>query len=168
MIKFSKATLSLFAVGCVLAFLMLGFTACSKESPEGDGSTEKNAATETNESGDATPAGTKQADVSTEGYPAHLVTALEKAAAEDRIVMVELHDPTCETCKDMDRAVFSKEAVKTILNEMIHVKIGPDDSGVIDKFGLSVIPSFLLLKPSGEQMPPMLEGYRPSKRLAKG
>lgn len=162
-----KTILTQFAIGCILTSLILGSTGCTKDSPVGDGSEAKNAATEKNDPGDAAPTDTKPADVSTDGYPAQLVSALEQAAKKDQIVMVELHDPTCKTCKDMDRAVFAKEAVKAVLSEMIHVKIGPDDRRVIDKFGLSVIPSFLFFKANGEQLPPMLEGYRPSKRLAK-
>jgi len=157
MINLVKTTSTLCAAGCVLAVLILGLMACSEDQPEGDGSTNNSAA----------PDETAPDAVSTDGYPDHLISALETAAADNKIVMVELHDPSCKTCNDMDRAVFSKPAVKTLLEEMIHVKIGPDDRGVINKFGLSIIPSFVLLKPTGEQMPPMLEGYRPSKRLAK-
>ncbi len=97
--------------------------------------------------------------------PSHVAAALSEAKSAGKIVMVELHDATCPTCTEMDR-VFGKKEIKKALSELIHVKISPDDEGLIEQFDLSVVPSFFFFSPEGKPMPEVLEGYRSTKRFA--
>jgi len=97
--------------------------------------------------------------------PSHVAAALSEARSANKIVMVELHDATCPTCTEMDR-VFGKKEIKKALSELIHVKISPDDEGLIEELELSVVPSFFFYIPDGKPMGDVLEGYRSTKRFA--
>lgn len=97
--------------------------------------------------------------------PTHVAAALSEAKSAGKIVMVELHDATCPTCTEMDR-VFGKKEIKKALSELIHVKISPEDEGLIESFDLSVVPSFVFYSPEGKPMAEVLEGYRSTKRFA--
>jgi len=96
--------------------------------------------------------------------PAVMTEALEKGRDENRIVVIELYDVTCEYCTKMDR-VLKKKSVINALADLIHVRITPEDEDVIEEFGMTQSPSFLFFKPNGEYMGPYLDGYRSSKRF---
>ncbi len=96
--------------------------------------------------------------------PANMIAALEKGKAEDKLVLVELYDDTCNFCVDMDR-VLKKKPVIEALSKLVHVRITVEDEGVIEHFGLTQSPSYLFFKPDGTFLGNYLDGYRPSKRF---
>lgn len=96
--------------------------------------------------------------------PANMIDALAKGTAENKIVLVELYDETCNFCLDMDR-VLKKKPIVNAMSRLVHVRITVDDEGVIEHFGLTQSPSYLFFKPDGTFMAPFLDGYRPSKRF---
>lgn len=140
----SNSLLSHLGLIVLVSFILMGLSSCG-------GPTEKPA--------------NGTVDSTAPALPSQVAAALAEAKTAGKIVMVELHDKACPTCTEMDR-VFGKKDIKKALSELIHVKIGPEDKGMIEQFGLSVIPSFFFYSPDGKPMADILEGYRSTRRFA--
>ena len=88
---------------------------------------------------------------------------LEKAKEEDKIIFVDVYATWCGPCKMMDREVFSQEKVAEYYNAtFVNAKFDSDTEiggAVATQFGVTALPTFLYVSPSGELISKTL-GYQ--------
>jgi len=141
---------SLLVTGAILLSFLLSLSCC--------GSAEKGVV--------GAPAGSAASPAAPSSKrPPQMLKALAEGKKEGRIVMVQLYDPTCIYCRNMDK-VLAKKSVKDALAGLVQVRVSVEEEGIIEEFGMTESPTFLFFKPKGGFMEPMLEGYRSSRRFA--
>jgi len=95
-----------------------------------------------------------------------LERALQAARREDRLVLVEIFDPTCKYCRAME-PVFRDPLVRKVLEEgYVRLKLGLPGNPLVGRFRLEMTPAFLIFRPGGEPMEDVLEGFRSAKVFA--
>ncbi|MEW6742649.1 MAG: thioredoxin family protein [Planctomycetota bacterium] len=150
----------------VLAFLLAACAAPTEGVPDPSPAQPPSAAqlgNESSESPHSSPDPNPEQGSNT--YPAAIAEALARGRKEQRVVMVELFDRNCIYCRKM-QPVWSAESVKQALQRVIHVRITPADSSVIEKFDLFQSPTILFFKPGGELMEARLDGFRSAEVFA--
>ena len=96
------------------------------------------------------------------GLPGNMVKALEKARKEKRLVLVEVFDPECNFCQDMEE-VLAEPDVQEAMKPFIYIKVDKDVERLVEEFALQMTPTFLVYKPDGSPMEDFLEGFRSGK-----
>ena len=94
--------------------------------------------------------------------PEPLQKAIGRAAAEKKLVVVDVYDATCNFCQDMDEVV-EEQAVQKALADFVYVKIGiktEAERRIIEQFSLVQTPTFLFYKVDGTALEDILEGFR--------
>lgn len=85
-----------------------------------------------------------------------LAKAKAKAAKEDKLVFVDVYASWCGPCKELDRFVFSRADVASILNQkFIPLKIdGEDETRIEDLITLNVeaYPSLFIINPKTDEI----------------
>ena len=91
-----------------------------------------------------------------------LDAAKKTAAAENKLVLIDFYATWCGPCQMMDREVWPREDVAAELNDWITVKIDGDrQRDVLRQYGVMGYPTFVVLKPNGEELARVSGGYRP-------
>ena len=79
--------------------------------------------------------------------------ALEKAAKENRMVLVNCHTESCGPCRKMEERVFTQEACGEYLNQrFIPIIIDCNDEANADfckKYDVQIYPTYLIIAPNG-------------------
>ncbi len=97
--------------------------------------------------------------------PPLLARALETAKAQDKLVLVEIYDPTCKYCRAMEE-VFFQPRVRKVLGKFVWIKMGVKGNPLVRRFKLDMTPAFLVFRPDGKPMEDVLEGFRSAPVLA--
>jgi len=97
-----------------------------------------------------------------EDYEAALEAASEKAVP----VFADFYSPRCGPCIDMNRDVFSTQAVADVLNdEFIPLKINAADNGPLaSRYRVSFVPTLVVMNNKGEVID-QVTGFRDSDQL---
>jgi thioredoxin-related protein len=143
-----QKTMWLISVNILLS-LLLSLSCCGP-----DKGTEGTTPAEGTEAGDSTVAPRSQ----------EVLDAIARGEKENKVVLIELYDDTCNFCIDMDK-VLKKKYIKEALAGLVHVRVTIEDEKLIEEFGLTQSPTYLFFKPDSEYMGPYLDGYRSSKRF---
>ncbi|GEM_PF-1539613 len=98
----------------------------------------------------------------TRGLPKNMVEALLKAHREKRLLLVEVFDPECNFCQDMEK-VLQEPDVQKAMKPYLYIKVGKDAEHLVEEFALQMTPTFLVYKPDGKPMDDCLEGFRSGK-----
>ncbi len=98
----------------------------------------------------------------TKGLPKNMVEAMRKAHREKRLLLVEVFDPECNFCRDMEK-VLQEPDVQEAMKPFIYIKVGKDAERLVEEFALQMTPTFLVYKPDGKPMDDLLEGFRSGK-----
>lgn len=91
--------------------------------------------------------------------PAKVMEALAQGKRENKAVLVELFENTCEYSREM-QGVLKEKAVQDALTDLIHVQITSEAKSFIKEFGLRITPAFVFFKPDGEILEPSIQGFR--------
>ncbi len=98
----------------------------------------------------------------TKGLPPNMVKALRKAHKENRLLLVEVYDPECNFCQDMEE-VLGEPDVQEAMKPFVYIKVGKDVQRLVEEFALTMTPTFLVFKPDGKPMDDFFEGFRSGK-----
>ena len=88
-----------------------------------------------------------------EGWHANLSAGLEEAAAEDKLVLVDMWATWCKNCLVMDQTTFKDEAVRARLEDYVKVKYQAEDLNaspmreVAKRFEAIGLPAYAILRP---------------------
>ncbi len=93
------------------------------------------------------------------GVPPLLARALDRAGKEDKLVLVEIFDPSCKYCRAMEK-VFLRPQVRKALANYVWIKMGARGNPLVRRFKLDMTPAFLVFRPGGKPMEDVLEGFR--------
>ena len=149
-------------LGALLSTLPV--TSCGKKgNQEGSGpgtGSSKPAASKPGKAG-ASPSQALPKEV-TKGLPKNMVEAMLKAHREKRLLLVEVFDPECNFCLDMEK-VLQEPDVQEAMKPYIYIKVGKDAEHLVEEFALQMTPTFLVYKPDGKPMEDCLEGFRSGK-----
>jgi len=138
---------SIWYIGLSLALLLILSLSCCESSEK---------ATPTPGGGDGDAASSMNA----EGvYPEDVVKAMARGKKENKITVVELYDKECPYCLQMNGTLKNK-AVLGLMKDLVHVRITPEEEGMIEEFGLMESPTFMFFKPDGEYVEPFIQGFR--------
>lgn len=65
-----------------------------------------------------------------------LQEALERASAEDRLVMIDIYEVGCKFCRAMDREIYPSPSVRSVLDrEYVPVKINGHSEAMLNFLG---------------------------------
>lgn len=120
--------------------------------------------------GDAKPANTGNAAAeaaSTEGggYPAKMAEAIAKGKKEKKLTVIEVYDHECNFCLAMNNVLGSKDVIDAI-GKLVYCRITIEEEDVIDEFGITQSPTYLMFDHNGEYMEPFVTGFRSPNVLA--
>lgn len=98
-------------------------------------------------------------------------TTAQKAAKDSqKLVFVDLYADWCGWCKRMEQEVFPSQAFQNATDSMILLRLntedGADGSKFAHEFGISTLPTFLLMAPDGI-IAGVIHGYAPSEEFVK-
>ena len=87
--------------------------------------------------------------------------ALEQAAAEKKIIMVDFFTHWCHWCKVLDEKTYSDPRVVKASKSMVNVKVNAGTYvDIAKKYGVSAYPTIAFLKPDGS-LRMSVRGFRP-------
>ncbi len=91
--------------------------------------------------------------------------AFFKAQREDLVIMLYLRDETCEPCLIFDRATLSDPGiVKKVNREFVPMLVGEEMKQEVEAaFGMSIYPTVIFLRPTGEHLITIRGFVPPSK-----
>ncbi len=92
--------------------------------------------------------------------------AMKKARAEGKAVLVDAWAPWCHTCLSMKSYVLPDPSLAPLADRIVVVAIDtdrPENAGFLDKYAVSVWPSFFVLDPAAGQV----LGYWPGSASAR-
>jgi thiol:disulfide interchange protein len=94
--------------------------------------------------------------------------ALDRARAENRLVMVDVYTDWCGWCKKLDGETFADLRVAEALKDVIPVRVNAEKGGeaVADKYGVRGFPTVLFLSASGDVVR-KIEGYVDAEEMLK-
>jgi len=99
-----------------------------------------------------------------------LATAQKKAKEHNSLIFVDLFADWCGWCHKMEQEVFVTEAFQKATDDKVLLRLNTEDNGegtkVSQKFGITSLPTFLLLTPEGT-VAGMIRGYAPSKEFVQ-
>lgn len=95
--------------------------------------------------------------------------AMELAAEKDTIVMIDVYTDWCHWCKELDKKVFTDEAVIEISKGIVNLKLDAEDNGqgtmVARKFGVQGYPTILFVDAEGNEVD-RIGGFLPAPKFA--
>src|SRR5690606_1010138 len=88
----------------------------------------------------------------------NLEQALERAAAEEKIVMADLFAEWCAACKEFDQITFADSGVRAALDELVVARIdftSLDEyaTAISERYDVPGLPCILFLRPDGSEIP---------------
>jgi cytochrome c biogenesis protein CcdA len=95
-----------------------------------------------------------------EGWTASICEGLETAAAEDRLVLVDMWATWCKNCFAMDKTTFKDPAVVARLEDYVKVKFQAEDleaspgGDLLEHFEGIGLPAYAILSPPGRAQSP--------------
>ncbi len=99
-----------------------------------------------------------------------LATAQKKAKERNALIFVDLFADWCGWCHKMEQEVFVTEAFQKATDDKVLLRLNTEDNGegssVSQKFGVTSLPTFLLLTPQGT-VAGMIRGYAPAKEFVR-
>src|SRR5216684_7623824 len=99
-----------------------------------------------------------------------LTTAQKKAKEQHALIFVDMFADWCGWCHKMEQEVFPTEAFQKASDNKVLLRLNTEDNGegtkLAQKFGISSLPTFLLLTPEGT-VAGMIRGYAPSKEFVR-
>jgi thioredoxin-related protein len=94
-----------------------------------------------------------------------LATAQKKAKEKNTLIFVDLFADWCGWCHKMEQEVFPSEAFQKATDNKVLLRLNTEDGGegskTSQKFGITTLPTFLLLTPDGS-IAGMIRGYAPA------
>lgn len=89
-----------------------------------------------------------------------MTKALAIASNADRNVLVEYYSGSCRFCRRMENDVFTSGAVQKALRDVVYVRMtkGVDADAFEMRWRNAKTPSFVVLRPDGRQLGPMVAG----------
>ncbi|HEY8182935.1 MAG TPA: thioredoxin fold domain-containing protein [Thermoanaerobaculia bacterium] len=97
-----------------------------------------------------------------------LTAAQKKAKEKNSLIFVDLFADWCGWCHKMEQEVFVTEAFQKATDDKVLLRLNTEDNGegskISQKFGVTSLPTFLLLTPEGT-VAGMIRGYAPSKEF---
>ncbi len=80
-------------------------------------------------------------------------SALSKAAAEDKLILVDVSAIWCSTCRRLDRTVFSDPGVKQVIDEKyVFSRVeyeSEEGQEFLESYNASGFPTLFLIRPDG-------------------
>ena len=99
-----------------------------------------------------------------------LATAQKKAKEQKTLIFVDLFADWCGWCHKMEQEVFPTEAFQKATDSKVLLRLNTEDNGdgskISQKFGITTLPTFLLLTPEGT-IAGMIRGYAPAKDFVR-
>jgi thioredoxin-related protein len=99
-----------------------------------------------------------------------LPAAQKKAKQKKALIFVDLFADWCGWCHKMEQEVFPSEVFQKVTENKILLRLNTEDGGeganVSQRFGITSLPTFLLLTPEGT-IAGMIRGYFPANEFAK-
>lgn len=96
-------------------------------------------------------------------YPA----ALERAAAENKRVFMDVYGDWCGPCKKMDRDTFTDARVHAALDDFVALKVNADQQeAVVRRYNVEFLPSLFVLDASGQPVA-QAAGYHGPRELVE-
>jgi thioredoxin-related protein len=99
-----------------------------------------------------------------------LATAQKKAKEQNTLIFVDLFADWCGWCHKMEQEVFPTEVFQKATDSKVLLRLDTEDNGegskLSQKFGITSLPTFLLLTPDGS-MAGMIRGYAPAKEFVR-
>jgi thioredoxin-related protein len=99
-----------------------------------------------------------------------LAAAQKKAKQQKTLIFVDLFAEWCGWCHKMEQEVFPTEVFQKATDDKVLLRLNTEDNGegtkLSQKFGISSLPTFLLLTPEGT-VAGMIRGYAPSKEFVR-
>jgi thiol:disulfide interchange protein DsbD len=98
-------------------------------------------------------------------------TALAKAKADCKPVMIDFYADWCAACKELDTNTYSESSVAAESQRFVNIKVdGTNDHDVLTtlyaRFGVSGLPTVAFVDPMGEVLPdPRVTGYLPPQKF---
>ena len=97
-------------------------------------------------------------------------TAQKQAKDSQKLVFVDLYADWCGWCKRMEQEVFPSQAFQNATDSMVLLRLNTEDGADGTKFardfGISTLPTFLLMAPDGI-IAGVIHGYAPSDEFVK-
>lgn len=94
-----------------------------------------------------------------------LPAAQKKAKDQKALIFVDLFADWCGWCHKMEQEVFPSEVFQKATDNKVLLRLNTEDNGegskLSQKFGITTLPTFLLLTPDGA-MAGMIRGYAPA------
>lgn len=94
--------------------------------------------------------------------------ALERARAENRLVMVDVYTDWCGWCKKLDSETFGDARVAEALKAVVPIRLNAEKEGeaVAGKYDVRGFPTVLFLSAAGEEVR-RIEGYVDAEEMLK-
>lgn len=100
-------------------------------------------------------------------WQSNLESAKQLAAQSNRLVLVHFWSPSCAACKQLEKNVFTSPQVQQAVQaRFVPVKINADDWPTTTKqYGISSLPTDLIITPSGQIVGRMISPQTPDAYL---
>lgn len=88
------------------------------------------------------------------GWESNFTTALTRAGAENKLVMVDFYTDWCRWCKKLDETTYSDAKVQEALKRVVPVKLNAEESGreQAERFGVEGYPTIVFLNSGGHEV----------------
>lgn len=93
--------------------------------------------------------------------------ALEKAQAENKVILIDFWANWCKECKEMDKNAFQNPRVRTLLHKCVLLKVDVDDVPQLKSQFLVVgMPTVVVVSPDGTEITRAV-GYHTADEMYK-
>lgn len=103
---------------------------------------------------------------------AEIEQALQRAAANDQVVMLDLYADWCVACKDFERKTFADDAVQAVTADMLLLQAdvtenSPANNAILQRFQVLGLPSIVFFAEQQEINRSRVTGFMPPETFAE-